>query len=220
MQESVKAKQAWVNRIVGQGEEAPDQLLANPLNYRVHPKRQQDALAGVLNEIGWVQRVIVNKSTGHVIDGHARIGLAISRNEPTVPVLYVDLSLAEEAKVLATLDPVAAMAGADKDVLAKLLAEVSTEDAAIQALLDDLATRNGVTPPDDPEALWSGMPGFEQENKLGGSALQLIVHFSNLDDKHAFGQVIGQSIGETTKYVWHPARDREDRQGYRWSDES
>lgn len=26
----------WRNRIVGHGEEAPDQLLANPMNFRVH----------------------------------------------------------------------------------------------------------------------------------------------------------------------------------------
>ncbi len=46
---------AWRNRIVGAGEEAPDQLLANPGNWRVHPKAQQDALAGALDEVGWVQ---------------------------------------------------------------------------------------------------------------------------------------------------------------------
>jgi len=34
------------NRITGTGEEAPDQLLANPANWRIHPKAQQDALAG------------------------------------------------------------------------------------------------------------------------------------------------------------------------------
>ncbi len=38
----------WRNRITGTGEEAPDQLLANPANWRVHPKAQQDALAGAL----------------------------------------------------------------------------------------------------------------------------------------------------------------------------
>jgi len=27
----------WRNRIVGTGEEAPDQLLANPQNWRTHP---------------------------------------------------------------------------------------------------------------------------------------------------------------------------------------
>jgi DNA modification methylase len=50
----------WRNRIVGHGEEDPTQLLANPKNWRIHPKAQQDALVGVLNEVGWVQDVIVN----------------------------------------------------------------------------------------------------------------------------------------------------------------
>ena len=40
---------AWRNRITGSGEEAPDQLLANPANWRIHPKAQQDALAGALD---------------------------------------------------------------------------------------------------------------------------------------------------------------------------
>ncbi len=47
---------AWRNRIVGTGEEAPDQLLANPGNWRVHPKTQQDALAGTLDEVGGSSR--------------------------------------------------------------------------------------------------------------------------------------------------------------------
>jgi hypothetical protein len=47
---------AWRNRITGIGEEAPDQLLANPGNWRVHPKAQQDALAGALDAVGWVEQ--------------------------------------------------------------------------------------------------------------------------------------------------------------------
>ena len=43
----------WRNRITGSGEEAPDQLLANPANWRIHPKAQQDALAGALDAVGW-----------------------------------------------------------------------------------------------------------------------------------------------------------------------
>src|SRR5690348_10145058 len=80
----------WRNRIVGHGEEDPEQLLANPNNWRIHPKSQQDALKGVLSEVGWVQDVIVNKRTGFVVDGHARVALAISAGE-RVPVVYVDL---------------------------------------------------------------------------------------------------------------------------------
>jgi len=36
----------WRNRITGSGEEAPDLLLANPGNWRLHPRNQQAALAG------------------------------------------------------------------------------------------------------------------------------------------------------------------------------
>ena len=41
---------------------------------------------------------------GFVVDGHARVALAISAGE-RVPVVYVDLSEKEEALILATLDP-------------------------------------------------------------------------------------------------------------------
>ncbi len=130
--------QTWRNRIVGHGEEAPDQLLANPGNWRIHPKAQQDALAGVLDEVGWVQDIIVNRQTGHVVDGHLRVSLAISRRESTVPVVYVDLDPAEEALVLATIDPLSAMAAADKEQLDSLLREVQTSDEAVNGLLNDL----------------------------------------------------------------------------------
>ncbi|HEY8636961.1 MAG TPA: DNA methyltransferase [Candidatus Limnocylindrales bacterium] len=141
---------AWRNRITGSGEQAPDQLLANPGNWRLHPRNQQAALAGALDTVGWVQQVMVNRRTGFVVDGHARVALAISRNEPSVPVLYVDLSAAEEALVLATLDPIGAMATADEAKLNDLLAGVTVDDAGLLRLLGDLGARKpGFTDPDD-----------------------------------------------------------------------
>jgi hypothetical protein len=78
----------WRNRITGSGEEAPEQLLANPVNWRIHAKAQQDALAGALDQVGWVQQILVNRRTGFVVDGHARVALALRRGEPTVPVRH------------------------------------------------------------------------------------------------------------------------------------
>lgn len=124
--------------------EAPDQLLANPRNWRVHPKAQETALAAVLDEVGWVQNVIVNQRTGNVVDGHLRVSLAISRGEATVPVVYVDLDENEEGLVLATIDPLSAMAGTDKDLLAQLLGDVVTSSADLQAMLDATAAGAGV----------------------------------------------------------------------------
>ena len=56
--------------MVGEGAVAPDQLLANPRNWRIHPHEQEKALETVLDKVGWVQRVIVNQRTGFVVDGH------------------------------------------------------------------------------------------------------------------------------------------------------
>ena len=143
---------AWSSRIVGQGAEDPTQLVANPRNWRIHPKGQQDALGSVLDEVGWVQQVLVNRTTGNVVDGHLRVELAIGRDEPAVPVLYVELSEQEEALVLASLDPLSAMAATDEDKLRELLAGVTIEQADLAAMMAGLVPaepKGGLTDPDD-----------------------------------------------------------------------
>jgi len=142
----------WKSRIVGEGTVSSIDLLANPHNPRIHPKRQQDALKAALSEIGWIQRVIVNKTTGHVVDGHARASLAIQNGEQDVPVLYVELSEAEEKLALATLDPIGAMAATDQQMLDDLIADCQTGEEALQELLSemhtDLAPEGGQTEDD------------------------------------------------------------------------
>jgi hypothetical protein len=139
----------WRNRIVGSGEASPAELLANPRNWRTHPPDQRAALTGSLAEVGWVAQVLVNRTTGHVVDGHARLDEAMARSEPTVPVLYVELSAEEEALVLATLDPIGAMATADTAKLRDLLADLSVDDVGLARLLADLAgPRAGLVDPD------------------------------------------------------------------------
>jgi DNA modification methylase len=144
--------QAIRSRIVGEGMEAPDQLLANPQNWRRHPKEQLQALEGMLDAVGWVQRVIVNRTTGHLVDGHARVELALKRDEAQVPVLYVDLSAEEERVVLAALDPIGGLASTDQAMLDELLDGVTAGNEALDALLADLrspVSEEGLTDPDD-----------------------------------------------------------------------
>jgi DNA modification methylase len=148
----VSAVPAWANRITGSGAEAPDQLLANPRNWRSHPKAQRDALREVLDTVGYVAQVIVNQRTGHLVDGHLRVEEALSHGQPTIPVLYVDLSEQEERLVLASLDPLAAMATTDEAKLRELLAEVSVDSEALAGMLAALAPaepKDGLTDPDD-----------------------------------------------------------------------
>ena len=130
---------------MGTGEEDPEQLLANPRNARRHPGVQRDALRESLNKVGWIAPVIVNRSTGFVVDGHARVEEALSRGEPAVPVSYVELSPEEEAWVLATFDPIGAMADTDADALAGLLEEVQIDSQGLESMLSELAGQ--VEPP-------------------------------------------------------------------------
>jgi ParB-like chromosome segregation protein Spo0J len=152
---------SWRNRIVGHAEVPPSDLVPNPRNWRTHPREQQRALAGALGEVGWVAQVLVNRTSGNVVDGHLRIELALTRGEPTVPVTYVELTDAEEALVLATLDPLAAMATAEKDALEALLRWPARAHGATSAPDDDrlpeLAdARSRVQLPD---AQWSPVSG-------------------------------------------------------------
>lgn len=151
--------QAIRSRIIDHTTEDPADLLANPLNFRRHPGQQLDALRGSMKELGWLKAVLVNKTTGHVIDGHARCEEAM-RQGVKVPVDWVELTEAEERLALAVLDPITEMATRDIAILADLLAEVSTEDPGLQALLDELAgkepevaPKSGLKAGADPDAV-------------------------------------------------------------------
>ena len=128
----------WKNRIIGHGEEAPDQLLANPFNYRIHPREQQEAMEGVLAEIGLIQTVIVNKRTGHLVDGHLRVTLAMRAAQKKIPVVYVDLNEEEERKALASYDVLTGMATLDKQMYVDMLADIEITDGRFRAMIDQM----------------------------------------------------------------------------------
>ena len=201
-----KPQDGWHNRIVGYGEEDPESLLANSSNWRGHPKNQQDALLGVLHEVGVVQNILVNRQSGMVVDGHLRVALALREGQKSIPITYVDLSPDEEALILATLDPLSALAFADKVKLGELLADVSTTEAALQRMLAELAVKTGVTPPNDPLEEWQGMPEFEHEDLTAYKSL--IVHFKAQEDVDAFSELVEQRLTEKTKAIWYPEQER------------
>jgi DNA modification methylase len=131
----------WQNRIVGYRVVKASELAPNDKNWRKHPKRQKDALTDVLDKIGWVDTVLYNVRTGRLIDGHLRQSL---NPDVDVPVLDVDLSEEEEMLVLATFDPIGAMAEADKAALEGLLSALSKEDETLAGLLSAIAEDNAI----------------------------------------------------------------------------
>lgn len=114
----------------------PTDLLANPFNARVHPFRQQEMMTEVLQRVGWVRNVLVNTVTGHVLDGHMRIQIAITNNE-TVPVDYVTVSEDDERYILATFDAVGDQALVDVSMFERLVDGLDS-GSAVTGLFDKI----------------------------------------------------------------------------------
>jgi DNA modification methylase len=119
------------------------ELVPNPKNWRTHPKKQQDALRGILSEIGYAGALLARETDQGLmlIDGHLR---AETTPDQEVPCLILDVDEAEANKLLATIDPVGAMAEYDASKLDELLREVDTGSEALQRMLADLATDAGL----------------------------------------------------------------------------
>lgn len=126
------------DRIVELRRVKASELLPNPRNWRTHPQAQQDALKGVLAEVGYADALLAREVEGGalmLIDGHLR---AETTPDQDVPVLVLDVTAEEADKLLATLDPLAAMAEASAEKLEALLGDVKTNSEALDAMLRGL----------------------------------------------------------------------------------
>ncbi|HTU27316.1 MAG TPA: hypothetical protein VMF30_18045, partial [Pirellulales bacterium] len=103
------------------------------------PTDQRDALRGVLAEVGYAGALLARELADgslELIDGHLR---AETTPDALVPVLVLDVNESEAAKLLASFDPLSALAETNHEALQALLAQVETESQALGRLLDDLA---------------------------------------------------------------------------------
>ena len=130
------------------------ELLPNPRNWRRHPRAQRDALEGMLSEVGYADALLARETPEGLmlVDGHLR---AETTPDMTVPVLVLDVKEEEADKLIATLDPLAAMAEADTEALAALVSELGERgDEALSGLLQDLHQIDlGHVPDFEPESI-------------------------------------------------------------------
>lgn len=143
---------------------SPAELAENPSNWRRHPNAQLAALTDVIAEVGWAGACLYNETTGRLIDGHARRKVALDQGTDKVPVLVGSWTEEQERKILATLDPLAAMAEADNDRLDALLRHVQTGSEALAGMLSKMAADEGIVPPDFQPV------GIEEQGRLDEKA--------------------------------------------------
>ena len=106
----------------------------NPKNWRRHPQFQVDALRGALDKIGYADALIAREVEGQLVllDGHLR---AATTPDALVPVIVVDLSDSEADFLLATLDPLAALARTDGEMLKQLTSSFQLDHEALDKML-------------------------------------------------------------------------------------
>ena len=127
------------------------ELINNPKNWRIHPNEQAAALRSMLESVGMATALIARETPDglELIDGHLRKDIAEDEN---LPVLIVDLNDQEADQVLATLDPLSAMATADGELLNDLIAQLPEIDFIdYESLYDDFELPQDTEPSGDPD---------------------------------------------------------------------
>jgi len=160
-----------------------DELRPHPKNWRLHPPEQQEAMRGVLAEIGYADALIARECDDgslQLIDGHLR---AETTPDAEVPVLVVDLDESEADTLLALHDPLAAMATTDDEMLADLAASIETDNRAIREMLDRMT--------DDPPPI-DDSPGFEPPI---AEMFQLVIDCKDEDhQREVFDRLTGEGL--------------------------
>jgi len=119
-------------------------LVPNPANWRGHPEQQRKAYEGIVESIGFAGAAlarVLDDGRLMLIDGHMR---RETHPDAELPVLVTDLTEDEANTVLATYDPISAMAQADAVALDSLLRTVNSDNASVQAMLAQLAEDTGL----------------------------------------------------------------------------
>ena len=137
------------NRIKGHRRVRAGDLLPHEMNWRTHPESQRAMLAALYHEVGFARSLLAYETADgrlKLIDGHLRRDL---NPDMLVDVEVLDVTDEEARKLLLAIDPLAALAGADEQVLAELKRLTTTDSEELQVLWDALGPPEAV--PEIPE---------------------------------------------------------------------
>jgi hypothetical protein len=129
------------------------ELVPNAKNWRRHSKKQQMAMLATLHEIGYADALLAREDKNGklvLIDGHLRAGTTPNQQ---VPVLVLDVTEKEAEKILATADPLAAMADTDATALQVLTSGIEFQVPEFGDFVRTLSGQDALEIPDAPESV-------------------------------------------------------------------
>ena len=180
-----------------------DELLPWDKNPRLLSEEQRVQLEKSIDSFGVVEPLAINQD-GVLVGGHQRAKVlgAMYGPEYEVDVRVPSRQLSEEELV---------------ELNIRLNKNTGSFDYGLlqtEFKLDDLMSWGfkpfDISLPDEkpePMELWEGMPEFQEEPAVIRDGGQIIVHFRSMDDRMAFGELMGQSVTPSTRYLWHPKKE-------------
>ncbi len=129
-------------------------LIPSKDNWRRHGTKQKKVMAAVLKEIGYADALLSREDEDGrliLIDGHMR---AEMDPDVIVPVLVLDVDELEADKILATLDPISAMAQSDDQALQALMEKIgeNSDETSFQDLMSRIHNEETSTSSDSGQA--------------------------------------------------------------------
>lgn len=182
----------------------------NPANPRVRLTPDMpffEHLKRSIEENGYLDPLIWNKRTGHLIGGNQRLIVLEVLGYQEVDVSVVDVPEAREARLLILLnrltgeweyDSLAASLKAMEDT-----SGLGFQDWELRTIEDDELRFSQEVGKDE----YRGMPEYEHGDL---SAFRTIrVHFEDEAAVISFAELMGQQITPLTKILWHPRHKRQ-----------
>jgi ParB/Sulfiredoxin domain len=188
-----------------------EDLKPDPENRRTHPDRNIEMVSGSLQQVGAARSIVIDEGDV-ILAGNGVTQAAIAAGITNVRVIEADGTeliavrrrglTAEQKRSLSMFD--------------NRTAELATWDfnqlsADKQAGLD---LRPFWTEAEEAMLLgqavkpsWGGMPEFEMQDE--NAFRSILVHFASQADVDAFAALIGQTFTDKTKFIWHPAVERD-----------
>ena len=191
----------WQDRITELRRVRAGDLRPDPRNWRLHPDRQRDALQAALDAIGIADAVLARETPDGLVlvDGHLRAGLD---PDAILPVLVLDLDEDEAGAVIATLDPLAALAESNGPALTNLLDTMRSDDrlaelaasvhGRVEAALDSIGEWES-----------AGMPAYA--NTTDDEPYRVIsVSIETAEAAADFERLLGVTLPPKAKYLHYP----------------
>lgn len=163
----------WRERLIEVRQMRAGDVLPHPLNPKIHPPSQNEALTGLLEDVGKCDILKAYRSEregGKLVffDGHARQGL---KPDEVWNIGIYDVTDDEADKLLLTFDPVAQEAQVSQAKMEMLLHRTSSGNAAVMEFLAKQAEKHEILPPDGT----SNQPGAEDQTGMLKDQWEIVV---------------------------------------------